>query len=385
MAKNPLFDIETHDQSIWMDFLDRRIIKSGELEQQIDKWGLQGLTSNPSIFAKAIGGSDVYDSDIEAGAKAGKSVVEVYESLVFEDIRNACDIFRPIYDKSNGEHGYVSIEVSPDLARDTDKTIDEARRYFREIDRPNVMVKIPGTPEGFPAIEQAISEGININITLLFSVESYEQAAWAYIRGLERRVENDDRIDNIASVASFFLSRIDVKIDDIIEDRLKSEGTENLSEEARLRQLKGKIAIANAKIAYQKFKEIFGGDRWQALAEKGATIQRVLWASTSTKNPDYSDVMYVNSLVGPHTVNTMPTSTLEACADHCDVDGDRVEEGVEEAQNLMASLSSPDINIDLDRVMDELLEEGIEKFVKPYNSVLDALKEKIDRFSPVGV
>ena len=285
MTNNPLLEINNYGQSIWMDNLSRSLIESGELEQQIENYGLKGITSNPAIFEKAIAGNQVYDADIEAGIKADKPVSEIYETLIFKDIRDTCDRFEEIYEQTGGLDGYVSIEVSPHLARDTEGTIEEALRYYKAIDRENVMIKIPGTPEGFPAIERVITEGINVNVTLLFSVESYEETAWAYIRGLETRIKRGLPIDKIASVASFFLSRIDVKIDDRINERLKHIGTETLNEEARLRQVQGKVAIANAKLAYQKFREITQSDCWKVLADRGANIQRLLWASTSTKNP----------------------------------------------------------------------------------------------------
>jgi transaldolase len=381
--QNPLLEIRNCGQSIWMDNLSRSLIESGELETLIKTRDLRGLTSNPAIFEKAIAGNQVYDRDIEAGIKDGKSVSDIYESLIFKDIRNACDLFKPIYEQTNGLDGYVSIEVSPSLARDTQGTIAEARRYYEAINRENVMIKIPGTPAGFPAIEQAISEGINVNITLLFAVDSYEQTAWAYIRGLERRVAANQPIDKIASVASFFLSRIDSKVDDAIDERLKRIGTEVLNEEARLRQIKGKVAISNAKLAYQQYKDIIHSDRWQALAAKGANVQRLLWASTSTKNPDYSDVMYVNELIGLDTVNTLPPGTIEACADHCQVAPNRIETDVEAAQQLIETLNAPDVHIDLDQIMAELLEEGIDKFVKPYQSLMQSLEEKVKQLSPV--
>ncbi|MEQ8384041.1 MAG: transaldolase [Coleofasciculus sp. A1-SPW-01] len=383
MANNPIFKIKEYGQSIWMDYLDRQLIESGELKNKIETRGISGITSNPKSFAKAVSNNRVYDSDIEAGIKGGKSTSEIYESLIFEDIRNACDIFRPIYDESGGTDGFVSIEVSPHLARDTQRTVEEARRFFRAIDRDNVFIKIPGTKEGFPAIEQAISEGINVNITLLFSVESYVESAWAYVRGLEARVAAGKPIENIASVASFFLSRIDTKVDNRIDERLKRIGTEELNEEARLRELKGKVAIANAKVAYQRFKEIIESDRFKALAEQGANIQRVLWASTSTKNPDYSDVMYVNELIGQNTINTLPPDTIEACEDHADVAPNRVETEADKAQKTLESLGEPDIQIDYDQVMAELVEEGIEKFAKPFDSLMKSIEEKAEQLTPV--
>ncbi|MBE9045570.1 transaldolase [Pleurocapsales cyanobacterium LEGE 10410] len=378
---NPLLEINNYGQSVWMDNLSRSLIESGELEQQIENYGLKGITSNPAIFEKAIAGNQVYDADIEAGIKVNKPVSEIYETLIFKDIRDTCDCFKEIYEQTGGLDGYVSIEVSPHLARDTEGTVEEALRYYKAIERENVMIKIPGTPEGFPAIERVITEGINVNVTLLFSVESYQEAAWAYIRGLETRIKRGLPIDKIASVASFFLSRIDVKIDDRINERLKNIGTETLNEEARLRQVQGKVAIANAKLAYQKFREITQSDRWKALADRGANIQRLLWASTSTKNPEYNDVMYVNELVGEHTVNTLPPNTLDACADHCEITANPIESNVEEAKQLIASLQDPDINIDLKGVMEELLEEGIDKFVRPFDSLQQTLEEKVKQLA----
>lgn len=379
--ENPILQIEKeYGQSIWMDNLSRDIIRSGELKQLTESRGIHGITSNPSIFEKAIAGNQIYDADIEAGSKAGKSVQAIYESLVFEDIREACDILRPIYDETNGLDGYVSIEVPPTIAQDTESTLSEARRYYQEIGRENVMIKIPGTPEGLPAVEAAIRDGINVNITLLFSVESYVDTAWAYIRGLEKRVEDGNDISKIASVASFFLSRIDVKIDKMVDEKLKGEDEE--SKQAKLREIKGKVAIANAKIAYQEFKKIFSSERWQKLEEKGAHLQRLLWASTGAKNPDYSDVMYVDELVGRNTVNTMPPDTIEACADHCSP-GDRIEMDIDAAYQLMETLKDSDVNIDLDQVMAELLDEGIDKFVKPYESLISSLENKVKQLTAV--
>lgn len=381
-ANNPIFQIEeNYGQSIWMDNLSRTLIESGELKQLIEERGVHGITSNPAIFEKAIAGNAIYDADIEAGIKEGKSVQEIYESLVFEDIRNACDMLKPIYDQTGGLDGYVSIEVPPIIANDTEKTIAEARRYFKAIDRENVMIKIPGTVNGLPAFEQVISEGINVNVTLLFSVDSYINTAWAYVRGLEKRAEQGHDISKLASVASFFLSRIDSKIDDSIDEKLKA-GVDRIEKEAKLKAVKGKVAIANAKVAYQKFKEITADDRWKALAEKGANVQRLLWASTSTKNPEYSDVMYVDELIGSATVNTLPPNTIEACADHCSP-ANRIETNVEEAYNLIENLKDPDIDINLDQVMDELLDEGIDKFVQPFESLMSSLENKVKHLATV--
>jgi transaldolase len=379
-TQNPLLKIETeYGQSIWMDNLSRDLLESGELANLMITRGVLGITSNPAIFEKAIVGNAIYDTEIIAGIKAGKSLNDIYESLIFTDIRHACDVLRPVYAKTQGIDGYVSIEVPPTIATDTASSITEARRYHQAIDRPNVMIKIPGTPEGLPAAEQMISEGISINVTLLFSVESYIETAWAYIRGLETRLAKGEDISNISSVASFFLSRIDTNIDAKLDHLIK-----NLTDTTKIEKiaaLKGKIAIANAKVAYQEYKKIIATDRWQQLAAKGARVQRLLWASTGTKDPAYSDVMYVDGLVGNDTVNTLPPSTIEACADHCDP-ASRIEAGVDEAYRLVASLKDPDVNIDLDAVMDELLIDGIDKFVKPFESLMKSLDGKVKSLTP---
>jgi len=381
MATNHLLEIKDYGQSIWMDNLTRDIIQSGELKDMVENQGICGITSNPAIFEKAISGNAIYDGDIEAGIRAGLPTYKIYETLVFEDIRNACDILRPVYEASNGLDGYVSIEVPPTISHDTEATIKEAHRYYQELGRENVMIKIPGTKEGLPAVEQTIAAGINVNVTLLFSVESYVETAMAYIRGLEKRASEGKDISKIASVASFFLSRIDSNIDGRIDAKFK-QGIADPDVQARLTEVKGKAAIANAKIAYQKYKEIIQSDRWKALSAKGAKVQRLLWASTSTKDPSYSDVMYVDELVGPDTVNTMPPSTIKACADHCNVQN-RLETEVEEAHKLMESLKDPDININIDEVMDELLVEGIDKFIKPFQALMNSLEEKVNQLSPV--
>ena len=378
---NHLVEIKQFGQSIWMDNLTRDMIQSGELKGLVENGGICGITTNPAIFEKAMMGNAIYDADIEAGVRAGLPIQKIYESLVFDDIRKACDIFKPIYDATDGLDGYVSIEVPPTIAHDTEATINEARRYYQEIGKENVMIKIPGTKAGLPAVEQVISEGINVNVTLLFSVDSYIETAWAYIRGLEKRAEQGEDISKISSVASFFLSRIDSNIDKKIDDKLK-KGVDRIEKEVELRAVKGKIAIANAKIAYQEYKKIVQSDRWKALSAKNANVQRLLWASTSTKDPSYSDVMYVDELVGPNTVNTLPPNTIEACADHCDP-ASRVETGVEEAYHLIESLKDPDIDINLDQVMEELLVEAIDKFVQPFQSLMSSLEEKINRLSPV--
>ncbi|NJO78678.1 MAG: transaldolase [Cyanobacteria bacterium RM1_2_2] len=380
MTANHLLEIKQYGQSIWMDNLTRDLIESGELKKLTEN-GISGITSNPAIFQKAIAGNATYDKAIESGIRDGKPVQEMYEFLVFEDIRNACDVFRPVYEQTDGLDGYVSIEVPPTIAHDTEMTIQEAKRYRDAIDRPNVMIKIPGTAAGLPAVEAVIAAGISVNVTLLFSVDSYLGAAEAYLKGLETRVANGEDISKVSSVASFFLSRIDSNIDARIDEKLK--GIDDMTTRNKLVAIKGKVAIANAKLAYQEYKKIINSDRWKALAEKGATVQRLLWASTSTKNPEYNDVMYVDELIGPDTVNTLPPNTIEACADHCDV-ASRVETDVDEAYTLIESLNDPDIDIHLAEVMDELLTEGIEKFVQPFESLLGSLQEKIDKLAPVA-
>ncbi|MCC5657767.1 transaldolase [Nostoc sp. XA010] len=381
MSTNHLLEINQYGQSIWMDNLSRDIIQSGELKDMVENQGISGITSNPAIFEKAIAGNVIYDADIETAVRANLPTDKIYESLVFADIRYACDILRPVYEASDRLDGYVSIEVPPTIAHDTEATITEARRYFQEVGRENLMIKIPGTKPGLPAVEQVIAEGMNVNITLLFSVESYVNTAWTYIRGLEKRLAEGKDISKIASVASFFLSRIDSNIDAKIDAKLK-KGVDDISLEAKLRAVKGKVAIANAKIAYQEYKKIIESDRWKALAEKGATVQRLLWASTSTKDPSYNDVMYIEELIGRDTVNTVPPATIKACADHCNV-GDRLETNVDNAYTLIENLKDPDINIDLDAVMDELLVDGIDKFIQPFQSLMNSLEEKIKVLSPV--
>ncbi len=376
MATNPILEIEQQfGQSIWMDNLSRDLLTSGELATLIETRGVLGITSNPAIFEKAIVGNAVYDQDIEAGIRAGKSLDEIYESLVFTDIQMAADILLPVYEKSQGIDGYVSIEVPPTISADTEKTISEALRYYAAIDRPNVMIKIPGTPAGLPAVEKVIAEGINVNVTLLFSVASYVETAWAYIRGLEARMAQGLEVNNISSVASFFLSRIDINIDKRLDTLIKATADEVL--QTKLRGIKGQIAIANAKVAYQEYKKIIATDRWQKLAAKGARVQRLLWASTGTKDPSYSDVMYVDGLIGDDTVNTLPPQTIEACADHCDP-ASRIEAGLGEANQLIASLADTDVNINLDEVMAELLIDGIDKFVQPFGTLMASLQAKID-------
>ena len=372
---NPLLELIEHGQSYWIDNLTRTMIRGGELERRVAKEGLRGVTSNPKIFSQAMSQGEAYDDQIRELVAAGKSVSEIYEELVVTDIQGACDVLRPVYDSSDGADGFISLEVSPYLAHDTEASLEEARRLFGAVDRPNLLIKIPGTPAGTPAIEQALYEGINVNITLLFSIDAYQAVAEAYVRALERRLDEGKPVDRMASVASFFLSRIDVLCDELLNHRIRPRVTS--AEGPRPEQLLGRVAVANAKLAYERFKGIFAGDRWQRLADAGARVQRVLWASTSTKNPLYSDVKYVEPLIGPHTVNTMPNRTIAAFADHGAV-ADTVEEGMDEARQVLADLAA--VGIDLGRVTDQLIEEGIRKFVDPFDKLMGVLAAERHRY-----
>jgi transaldolase len=361
-------------QSVWLDYIRRDILENGELERMIRENALRGVTSNPAIFEQAIAGSDDYDEALEALAAKGASPLEAYEALAIEDIRRAADHFRPLYDESKGTDGFVSLEVSPELAHDTRATLQEARRLWKEVDRPNVMIKVPGTDEGLPAIEQLLYEGLNVNITLLFSLEGYEQVMEAYLKGLERRAAEGKPLERVASVASFFVSRVDTAVDRELEARLAKAGSEE--EKQRIRSLFGKAAIANAKLAYQRFLAVFGQERFARLREKGAHVQRPLWASTSTKNPEYRDVIYVEELIGPDTVNTMPLATLEAFADHGEAERS-VDRRVDEAREQLRALGA--LGIDLDRVTHQLQVEGVEKFVVPFRDLLRCIEEKLEK------
>jgi len=367
----PLLKLIEHGQSYWIDNLTRGMIQSGELKRRVTEEGLRGVTSNPAIFNKAISKSKDYNDQIEKGGAARRSVREIYEEIVTTDVRNACDVLRPVYDQTNGIDGYVSLEVSPHLGHDTEGSIREARQLHKTVDRPNLFIKIPGTPAGVPAIEELLFEGINVNITLLFSIESYEAVAQAYLRALERRAAAGRPVRDIASVASFFLSRIDTLVDQLLSHRIRS-GTSSASEPDPQRLL-GKAAVANAKLAYQSFKKILQSKRWKTLEKKGARPQRMLWASTSTKNPDYRDVMYVEPLIGPHTVNTMPEETSAAFVDHGTVK-DTVEEGIDEATRIMKDLEK--LGIDFRLVTEQLLNEGIQKFIEPYDALIKMISAK---------
>ncbi len=309
-SENPLRQLEKFGQSLWLDYIRRKLLFSDDFRRLLDDDGLKGMTSNPTIFEKAIGGSDDYDEQFNPLAHSGANVDELYEALTTEDIKTAADKIRPVYDRSKGRDGFISYEVSPLLANDTEGTIAAAHRYIKMIDRPNLMIKVPSTPAGIPAIEQLISEGHNINITLMFSMKHYVAVAEAYIRGLERRAKAGQPIDRVASVASVFVSRVETLVDKRLDEKLKAHPDEAIA------ALRGTAAVAATRLIYQKFKEIFGSDRFKALAAKGARVQRPLWASTGTKNPAYSDIKYVQELIGPDTVNTMPPATMDAFRDH---------------------------------------------------------------------
>ncbi|MEJ2492861.1 MAG: bifunctional transaldolase/phosoglucose isomerase, partial [Ignavibacteriaceae bacterium] len=372
---NNLIKLLDYGQSYWLDNLTRGKIKKGEIKNRVTQQGLRGITSNPSIFNKAISKGNDYDAQIKQLVREKKSVREIYEALTVKDVQDACDILKSVYDESNGTDGFVSLEVSPYLARDTEGTIKEARRLFSKVDRPNCFIKIPGTDEGIPAIEQCLYEGININITLLFSIQSYEAVALAYIKALERRLDEGKDIKNIASVASFFLSRIDVLTDQLLGHYIIPEKTTG---EPRPENLLGKAAIASAKIAYQSFKNIFSGERWQKLSNNGARVQKPLWASTSTKDPLYSDVRYVETLIGPHTVNTLPDETIDAFADHGKLIENSIEHSIDEARQTFENLRK--LGIDINFVTRQLVNEGIQKFISPYDNLMKTLADKRSQF-----
>ncbi len=346
-------------QAIWLDFIRRSFLDSGELGKLVGK-GLRGVTSNPSIFQKAITASTDYDAAVERLVGEGSSVNDIYEALAIQDIRRACDIMQPVYGSTDGLDGYVSLEVNPKLAYDTEGTVMEARRLSSLVDRPNVMIKVPATPEGIPAIETLTGEGININVTLIFSLEQYEDSAMAYIRGLEKLAAANVDFSRVASVASFFVSRVDGKID----PKLMALGN---------KEIQGKIAIANARMAYHRFGELFSGPRWDKLAAQGARVQRPLWGSTSTKNPDYPDTLYVDELIGPHTVNTLPPETLDAFLDHGNA-ARTVDADVEQARQDLAQLA--ELGIDLDDVTSQLLGEGVDAFADSFDELMSGIAEK---------
>ncbi|MET0411206.1 MAG: transaldolase [Polyangiaceae bacterium] len=366
---NPLRALRAHEQSPWLDFIQRSFIASGELRRLVEQ-GLGGLTSNPAIFEKAIAHGSDYDEAIYAIVKADKvGARRIFEILAIKDIQDAADVLAPVYEETSGRDGFVSLEVAPDLANDSEGTLLEARRLWREVDRPNLMVKVPATAAGLPVIQTLLGEGINVNVTLLFARAVYEKVALAFVEALEARAAKGLSVAGIASVASFFVSRIDTSVDAQLSKKLeKATG----AEKTKLESLMGKVAIANAKLAYQSYERIFSGPRWEALAARGAQSQRVLWASTGVKNPKYKDTLYVEELIGPKTVNTMPPETLAAFRDHGRIAA-TLKQGVGDAERVLNDLES--VGISLQRVTDELLIDGVVKFAQPYTSLLEVVEK----------
>ena len=369
MNNNPLRQLETFGQSIWLDYIRRDLMTGGDLERLIREDGLRGMTSNPAIFEKAIADSQEYDGDIRALALEGKNTQAIYEQISQGDVQKAADEFRPLYDSTDGKDGYVSLEVNPHLAHDTPGTIEEGRRLWVALNRPNVLIKVPATANGLPAIRQLIIEGINVNVTLLFGLPRYRQVAEAFIAGLEARAAQGKPVDCIASVASFFVSRIDTMVDPLLDKMIGLGGKQaSLATEAR-----GQVAIASAKMAYQIYKGIFYSERFKKLSQQGARAQRLLWASTGTKDPGFSDVKYIEALIGPDTVNTVPVETLDAYRDHGKPEA-RLEQDLERACWLLAQL--PELNISIDNVTQQLEDEGVEKFNKPFDKLMQTLTQR---------
>ena len=370
-TKNPLKQLLDYGQSMWLDYIRRDLFTTGKLKQMIADDGLRGMTSNPAIFEKAIADSSLYDDILKSlASRKDLDATGKFEQIAIRDIQDAADALRPVYEESKFRDGYVSLEVSPYLARKTKETIDEARRLWKAVQRENVMIKVPGTAEGLPAIRQLIGEGLNINITLLFAQEVYEKVAEAYIAGLEEIAARGGNLKKIASVASFFISRIDSLVDSQLIERLKN--TSDASQQSLMKSLLGKVAIANGKLTYQRYQRLFSGPRWQALAAKGAQTQRVLWASTSTKNPNYRDVIYVEELIGPDTVNTMPPATIDAFRDH-GLLRNSLTEDVAGAQKVMDDLARAGISIK--EVTDNLTQDGVKLFADAFDKLLSAVEK----------
>jgi len=369
---NPLRSLNEQGQVVWLDFLSRRFIADGSLQRLIDEDGLAGATSNPSIFEKAIVGSRDYDAELIAAGRVGNlDERALFERIAVEDIRNAADVLRPVYDATRHRDGYISIEVSPYLAMRADATVEEARRLWRSVDRDNLMIKVPATRPGLSAIRQLSGEGINVNVTLLFSQKIYEGVVEAYLRGLEDLVARGGNPGRIASVASFFVSRIDTAVDKLLDARI--DQTRDNAEHGALTSIRGKVAIANAKLAYQRYKRLFAGPRWEALRAKGARTQRLLWASTGTKNPEYSDVLYVEELIGPATINTMPLATMDAFRDHGKIRAS-LEEDRPAARQVLKTLER--LGISLDEVTDKVLDDGVQLFADAMDKVFSAIAIK---------
>jgi len=375
MKNNPLQQLGTFGQSIWLDYIRRELMAGGELRRLIADDGLRGMTSNPAIFEKAIVGSHDYDADIRAMALAGKDAQAIYEALSQGDVQRAADEFRPVYERTDGADGYVSLEVNPHLAHDTRGTLQEARRLWGALDRPNVFIKVPATREGLPAIQQLISEGISVNVTLLFGLPRYRQVAEAYLAGIEARAAQGQAVKHVASVASFFVSRIDALVDPLLDSILAQGGPKA----GLAKAVRGQVAVASAKLAYQIYKELFGSVRFKQLLAAGARVQRLLWASTGTKNPEYSDVKYIDSLIGPDTVNTVPPETLNAYRDH-GVPQARLETHIAEATRVMQRL--PELGINPDEVAQQLEDEGVTKFNQPFDKLMETLAQIHARSTP---
>src|SRR5437762_2778263 len=364
---NPLKALLAYGQSPWMDYIRRDLLTSGELKKYIDNDGLRGMTSNPAIFEKAITGSNLYVDILNSPEAKKFDANGLFEKIALRDVRDACDIFKPVYTESKRRDGYVSLEVSPFLGFDTKASLAEARRLWKAVDRPNVMIKIPGTPEGLPAIRQALEDGININITLLFAQSAYQQVAEAFLSALEARAAKGQDVSHIASVASFFVSRIDTLVDSRLDEKLKTARSEE--RRSLFESLQGKVAIANARLTYKKYQELFGGPRWKALAAKGAQTQRLLWASTSTKNPKYRDVIYVEELIGADTVDTIPPATFDAFRDHGRL-RHSLTENVDSAAKIMSDLAKAGIS--MKEVTDKLVVDGVRLFADAFKQLLEA-------------
>ena len=368
---NPLLQLKTQGQSVWYDTVDRAQLDNGLFQRMLNEDGVAGVTSNPTIFQKSISHGDAYDEQITQLIRENKSTSEIYEALVIRDIRTVADMLLPIYVKANRQDGFVSLEVSPDLAHDSEATLNEARRFWKLVDRPNLMIKIPATPEGLPVVRQTLAEGMNINITLIFSIEDYREVAEAYISALEERNAEGKDISYIASVASFFVSRVDTLVDQLLENKMKA--TNDRSEQQKLKSLEGKAAIANARLVYQDFKHIFHSPRFETLKHSGAYVQRPLWASTSTKNPAYRDVLYAEELVGPDTVDTMPLETIENFRDHGKVRLS-VEDDIQQAKDEFAELEK--VGIHYDQVTQQLQDEGVQKFADSFHELFKGIESK---------
>ena len=374
---NPLVQLHDEGQSPWYDNIDRGQLASGQFKQILDNDGILGVTANPTIFEKSISHGQAYDEQISQLISEGKNTNEIYEAVVIQDIRTVADLLKPIYDSSDGKDGYVSLEVSPELANDTEGTINEAKRFFDMVDRKNLMIKIPATPAGIPAIRETLKNGINVNVTLIFSIESYRQVVDAYISALETRKEQGEDIRHIASVASFFVSRVDTLVDSLLENKIKASS--DSAEQQKLKELEGKAAIANARLVYQDFLKLFGSPRFETLKQAGAHVQRPLWASTSTKNPAYRDVLYAEELIGPDTVDTMPLETIEKFLDHGQVKKN-IENDLPGAQQALDSLEQ--VGIHYDQVTQQLLDEGVQKFADSFHQLfagIDGKKNKIQQ------